>query len=114
MSTASFAPKILHVLDHSLPLQSGYSVRTDGLMTEQYLRGWRPVGLTAPEHNLLLPDAPAHETIGAVPYYRTAVNRSETPPCRRVRLAPRFAARIAEVAALEKPDLLHVHSPVFN
>jgi len=112
--SAAFAPKILHILDHSLPVQSGYSVRTDSLLTDQSRRGWRPVGLTAPEHNLLRPDAPPHETIGAVPYYRTAVRRGETPPCRRIRSARRFAARIAEVAALEKPDLLHVHSPVFN
>src|SRR5262249_4379028 len=76
--------------------------------------GWRPVALTAPEHNLLLRDAPAHETIGVVPYYRTTLRPGETLPCRRFRLAPRFAARIAEVAAREKPDLLHVHSPAFK
>jgi PEP-CTERM/exosortase A-associated glycosyltransferase len=114
MSAAAFTPKILHVLDHSLPVQSGYSVRTESLLTEQDRRGWRPVGLTAPEHNLLLSDAPAYEIIGAANYHRTVLARGATVPCNRIRLMPRFVARIAEVAALEKPDLLHVHSPVFN
>ena len=41
--------KILHVLDHSLPLHSGYTFRTAAILTEQRRRGWETVHLTSPK-----------------------------------------------------------------
>src|SRR3546814_3438910 len=41
--------KILHVLDHSLPLQSGYTFRTLGILTAQRKRGWQTVQMTTPK-----------------------------------------------------------------
>ena len=32
--------RILHVLDHSIPLQSGYTFRALSLLTEQRRLGW--------------------------------------------------------------------------
>src|SRR3989337_2674966 len=43
------ALKILHLLDHSLPLQSGYSFRTIGILTAQRKRGWDTVQMTTPK-----------------------------------------------------------------
>jgi hypothetical protein len=34
--------RILHVLDHSIPLQSGYTFRTLSLLTEQRRQGRSP------------------------------------------------------------------------
>ena len=38
--------RILHVLDHSLPLHSGYSFRTRAIMKAQERSGWAVAGLT--------------------------------------------------------------------
>ena len=42
--------KILHILDHSLPLHSGYSFRSQAILRAQRKRGWEPVALTSPKH----------------------------------------------------------------
>jgi hypothetical protein len=41
--------RILHVLDHSLPLHSGYSFRTLAILREQRALGWQTAHLTTPE-----------------------------------------------------------------
>ncbi len=40
--------RILHILDHSLPLHSGYVFRTLGILAAQRARGWRTAHLTTP------------------------------------------------------------------
>jgi hypothetical protein len=42
-----FPLKILHILDHSLPIHSGYGFRSQNLLREQRTRGWQPIGLTS-------------------------------------------------------------------
>ena len=44
--------KILHVLDHSIPLHSGYSFRTLSILREQRALGWTTVQLTSPKHTM--------------------------------------------------------------
>lgn len=41
--------RILHVLDHSLPLHSGYVFRTLGVVGSQRRLGWDPILLTSPK-----------------------------------------------------------------
>src|SRR4051812_24508096 len=108
--------KILHVLDHSLPFQSGYAFRTQNIFRAQFKKGWHPVGLTAPEHNKICKACEiGSETIGGFRYYRTTPVSDPMPPlvtqCRSMASVSR---RIREVVAIEKPDLLHVHSPMLN
>jgi len=43
--------RILHILDHSLPLQSGYVYRTLGIVDQQRALGWEPVLLTSGKHS---------------------------------------------------------------
>src|SRR5208337_2179707 len=40
--------RILHVLDHSIPLQSGYSFRMLAILREQRALGWETLHLTSP------------------------------------------------------------------
>jgi len=40
--------RILHILDHSLPLHSGYAFRTVAILREQRARGWQTLQLTTP------------------------------------------------------------------
>ena len=42
--------KILHILDHSLPVHSGYAFRSQAIFLAQKRRGWEPVILTSPKH----------------------------------------------------------------
>ena len=42
--------RILHVLDHSLPLHSGYAFRTAAILREQRALGYETFHLTTPRH----------------------------------------------------------------
>ena len=42
--------KILHILDHSVPLHSGYTFRSRNLFAAQKNMGFDPVVLTSPKH----------------------------------------------------------------
>jgi len=41
--------RILHVLDHSIPLHSGYTFRTLSILKEQRALGWETAHLTSPK-----------------------------------------------------------------
>jgi hypothetical protein len=41
--------RILHVLDHSLPLHSGYTFRTLSILAHQRRLGWKTFQLTSPK-----------------------------------------------------------------
>ena len=41
--------RILHVLDHSIPLHSGYTFRTQSILREQRKLGWQTYHLTTPK-----------------------------------------------------------------
>ncbi|HZF26785.1 MAG TPA: hypothetical protein VEZ88_11035, partial [Steroidobacteraceae bacterium] len=62
--------KILHVLDHSVPLQSGYSFRTRAIIEQQHAMGWDTVQLTSPKH---YGTTAAEEIVDGLKFYRTPV-----------------------------------------
>jgi PEP-CTERM/exosortase A-associated glycosyltransferase len=110
--------KILHIVEHGIALNSGYGFRSVNIFRAQRDRGWEPVVLTFPkpeESGKGLWKQP--ELIDGIRYYYRAL-----PPASSRRfsfLARRrhrgaLVPRIGEVARLEKPDVLHAHSPVFN
>ena len=39
---------VLHVLDHSIPLQSGYTFRTRAILNEQRALGWKTTNTPLP------------------------------------------------------------------
>ena len=43
--------KILHVLDHSIPLHSGYTFRTRSILRQQRAMGWHTEHLTSAKHD---------------------------------------------------------------
>ena len=99
--------RILHVLDHSIPLHSGYTFRTLAILREQRRRGWETVQLTTPKQG---PGSKREEMVEGLKLYRTP-SAEGAGLFEQMRLT---AARIAEVARDEKPDLIHAHSPVLN
>src|SRR5690242_9114756 len=106
---------ILHVLDHSVPLFSGYSFRSRSIIHAQRALGLHPVVLTSPKHGS---SADAVEEIEGIRYYRTASlagdSIGELPFARELKLMARLARRIAAVAKQENIDLIHSHSPLLN
>ena len=50
-------PRILHVLDHSLPLHSGYTFRTRAILKAQQAAGLEVRGITGLRHHANGPDA---------------------------------------------------------
>jgi PEP-CTERM/exosortase A-associated glycosyltransferase len=108
--------KILHILDHSLPLHSGYTFRSQSIFRAQRTRGWHPVVLTSPKHEQSWKGHwQEKEEIDGFSYYRTGASRtSRLPGLGEFGLMRNLARRIRNIAALEKPNLIHAHSPVLN
>jgi len=108
--------KILHILDHSLPLQDGYSFRSQNILHAQRKRGWQPVALTSPKHEEgLKGPGEMEEDINGILYHRTgAVSNNELTFDKEIRLMISLGRRIQELIRREKPDILHAHSPVLN
>lgn len=107
--------KILHVLDHSVPMHSGYSFRTLGILREQRARGWETCHLTSPKHTK---DSPPVEEAEGLSFYRTSAptmrGMDGWPLLKEWALMRATEARLAEVVRKERPDILHAHSPALN
>ena len=106
--------RILHVLDHSLPIHSGYSFRSIALLREQRRRGWHTAQLTTPKHTSA---GPSPEDVDGFVFHRTPALHPairNVPVLREIALIRAVARRIETVAAIERPHVLHAHSPVLN
>ncbi|MET0377170.1 MAG: TIGR04063 family PEP-CTERM/XrtA system glycosyltransferase [Rhizorhabdus sp.] len=100
--------KILHVLDHSLPIHSGYTFRTRAILKSQIAMGWEVRGVTGPRYNDPDPD-PAQEE-GLI-FHRTPRVEPARAPIGEWREVRALMRRVAEVAAEWRPDIIHAHSP---
>lgn len=106
--------RILHVLDHSIPLHSGYTFRTLSILREQRARGWETLHLTSPKH---VGARAGEEEVDGWRFYRSGEDSSflsGVPVVRELRLMQRTAKRMEEVIRLSRPDVIHAHSPVLN
>lgn len=104
-------PRILHILDHSLPLHSGYTFRTAAILREQRRLGWETAHLTGPKQG---PGPAGEETVDGLHFYRTVYRPPQMPGASELALMRALARRLAEVANRVRPDVLHAHSPVLN
>lgn len=106
--------RILHILDHSLPLHSGYTFRTCAILRQQRRLGFETFHLTSPKHQ---GNDARVETVDGLEFYRI-------PPLpawvKRVPAAEQWAVvralekRLHELIGCLKPDILHAHSPALN
>ena len=99
--------KILHVLDHSIPLHSGYTFRTLSILREQRMLGWETVHLTTPKQG---PTKIESEDIDGLTFYRTSSEKG-VGLLAQMRLT---AQRLRKVIQQTQPDIIHAHSPVLN
>ncbi|MCU0923544.1 MAG: glycosyltransferase, exosortase A system-associated [Burkholderiaceae bacterium] len=105
--------RVLHVLDHSIPLHSGYTFRTLSLLREQRRIGWQTFHLTSPKHTA--PSA-AEETVDGWHFFRTpgAEGGTRLPGLGEMALMRQLERRLSEVVSQVQPQLIHAHSPVLN
>lgn len=106
--------RILHVLDHSIPLQSGYAFRTVAILTQQRAFGWETVHLTSAKHYGA--EAPEEEVDGFHFYRTTPLGGPlwKLPVANQAAIIRGLECRLREVARRERPDLIHAHSPALN
>ncbi len=106
--------KVLHVLDHSIPLHSGYTFRTRSILLQQHELGIETCHVTSPKHGNAEADT---EMVDGLKFYRSqAVANlfSKIPVLNQLANIKPMVKRILEVIELEKPDVIHAHSPALN
>ncbi|MBS0483296.1 MAG: glycosyltransferase, exosortase A system-associated [Proteobacteria bacterium] len=100
--------RILHVLDHSLPLHSGYTFRTRAILKAQQAMGLEVRGITGLRHLMAGPD---REEAEGLTFHRTRGTAGGPVAYREWREISLLADAICALAADWRPDLLHAHSP---
>jgi len=106
--------KILHILDHSIPLHSGYTFRTKAILEQQRKLGWETFHVTSPKHGVAL--API-EAVDGFSFYRSAQPKgllAKLPVLNQWASVLSLAKRLDEIIPEIKPDILHAHSPALN
>jgi PEP-CTERM/exosortase A-associated glycosyltransferase len=106
--------RILHILDHSIPLHSGYTFRTLSILKEQRALGWETFHVTSTKQG---PGRTPEENIDGWRFFRTHQRRNalaKLPVLNQLAVINSLARRIREVASMVKPDILHAHSPALN
>jgi len=108
--------RILHVLDHSIPLHSGYTFRSRAIFQQQRGLGWETAHLTSSKHADAVETQPDEEDVEGLHFYRTA-RRSRLhalPVVNHFAVIRDLERRLLDVVRRVKPDLLHAHSPALN
>ncbi|MGQ0384062.1 MAG: TIGR04063 family PEP-CTERM/XrtA system glycosyltransferase [Gammaproteobacteria bacterium] len=106
--------KILHVLDHSLPVQSGYAFRSAAIIREQRRLGWQTVQLTGPKQGKAVA---AREIVDGIEYRRTGGRAGPVavlPAGGQLDVVRRLRRELRDLIASEQPDLIQAHSPCLN
>ncbi len=103
--------RALHILDHSIPLHSGYTFRTAAILREQRALGWETFHLTSPKQGVC---AAAHEEVDGLAFYRSPVPPAGPAGLNEWRLMRATEQRLEALVRELKPDVIHAHSPVLN
>jgi glycogen synthase len=102
--------RILHILDHSLPLHSGYTFRTRAIMKAQEAMGWTVAGVTGVRQK----KGAGVETVEGLIFHRTPPVARLPGPLSELNEIRGFARQIDRVVTEFQPDILHAHSPVLD
>lgn len=109
--------RVLHVLDHSLPIHSGYTFRTRAILKAQEASGVEVRGITGLRHELELggTSAPGEvEVSDGLTFHRTAGMPSGLPPFREYGEVNALTTAINTLAQEWRPDIIHAHSPALG
>ena len=103
--------RVLHVLDHSLPLHSGYAFRTRAILTAQAALGLDVRGITGNRYHA---GAAASELIDGLRFHRTPGSAGGPAGLREWREVSAHGQAIMRLAREWQPDILHAHSPALS
>ena len=106
--------RILHVLDHSLPLHSGYTFRTRAILKAQEGLGLEVRGLTSQKHNAEAQWEEPCETFDGLTFHRTPDVSGGPVGVREFREMAATHDAIRALAKEWRPDIIHAHSPALN
>ncbi len=109
--------RILHVIDHSIPLQSGYTFRSLAIFRQQNVLGWTTFHLTGPKHSLYVKHSPEQEVIDGLLFYRTSAEQgfiNKLPVVNQLAVITALKKRLLHIIPQLQPDILHAHSPALN
>ncbi len=104
--------RVLHVLDHSLPLQSGYTFRTRAILKAQAAAGMEVRAITGLRHSAGggAPGDPV-EVHDGLTFHRTPGEASGPVGLREWREIGLQASAIEKLCEEWRPDVIHAHSP---
>ena len=105
---------ILHIFDHSFPLQDGYSARSLAILQEQERRGWKVFPLTGPRQGSLNDDS---ELIFNINFFRTGNRISlllKLPFLKQFWTIWLIYRRLISLVVELRPEVIHAHSPALN
>ncbi|MCI0733303.1 MAG: glycosyltransferase, exosortase A system-associated [Methylococcaceae bacterium] len=106
--------RILHVLDHSIPLHSGYTFRTRAILEQQRALGWETFHVTSAKHEIT---GSRDETVEGLHFFRSDAPiwwLSRIPVIKQFEIVRLLAGRISEIVEEIRPDIIHAHSPALN
>lgn len=106
--------RILHVFDHSVPIQDGYSYRSLNILQHQRKLGWETLQLTSAKHGR---SPAAVEQVDGLTFHRTLPSNADwakLPVLDQWSIVSTLRPRLDELIRCERPDLIHAHSPALN
>lgn len=103
--------RVLHVLDHSLPLHSGYTFRTRAILKAQQGLGLEVRGITGQRHNVEAAHIPSPEEADGLTFHRTPGLPEGPTPLRELGEVSALGSAIHALAQEWRPDIIHAHSP---
>ncbi len=103
--------RILHILDHSLPMHSGYTFRTRAILRAQQGMGLEVRGITGQRHTEA---GPATEIVDGLTFHRTPGLAAGPSGIKEWREVKALADAIVALADEWRPDILHAHSPALD
>jgi PEP-CTERM/exosortase A-associated glycosyltransferase len=106
--------KVLHVFDHSIPLHSGYTFRSRAIIRQQQTLGIETCHVTSAKHGNKNIEV---EEVDGLKFYRSGPITgllSKLPLIKQLSYIEPLVKRILEVITIEKPQVIHAHSPALN
>lgn len=103
--------KILHILAHSYPYLTGYSIRTHYILLTEQKSGIDVFPVTYPSKFF---SYMFEDTIDGITYYHINIKNSfllALPIIRTIYTMPQFKNKVKELIQNIKPDIIHSHSP---
>ncbi|WP_218106383.1 TIGR04063 family PEP-CTERM/XrtA system glycosyltransferase [Duganella sp. SG902] len=105
--------RILHILDHSAPLHSGYTFRTLAILSQQRKMGWHTIHLTSAKQGA----GAAEQQVDGWHFFRTPPARhwwARLPVLGQLAVIAGLTRRMRQIARAARPHVLHAHSPSLN